>query len=502
VLNVLRRAWTAPVVATLAFAVLGTAWALSTPPGAAPDEPSHYVRMVGLARGDLVGERVDPATPTPGTLPTPEAIARMNREAGRYDLPRLLTPPEPCNAFQSDLPYVCSWTPIDEPSGRHISYHARYLPGAYVVPAALSRTGSTMWQSMFAGRVGFVLQATALFAVVAAAVAARWRAVGRTSTASAVLLVASVTPVVVFMSGTLAPNGTEVMAVAAVTASAMALATGWSRCWLWCVAVCLVVASWSRDLGAVTALGALVAVATAEPSVAAQLRVHRREARWPLAVAALGAVSAVVWQVLNKVSILRVPQRWAEVTIGLADVGEAVLTAVGLVGWLDTRVHRLVEVGWVLVAALATGAVLTRVAPRVQWVVAAVAAVVVAVGVELSMGLRAAGFGLQARFLVPLAAIGVVVLVMAPQREAPWSPGVVRLALVGAATGHLAMLLRAAHRHANGLSQPLDLDGAVWAPPFGWAASVALMVTGSLLVALVPLRGPQRALAPAPEPRS
>ncbi len=474
--------------------MLGLAWALSTPPGAAPDEPSHYVRMVGLARGELVGARVDPSTPTPGALPNIEAVERMNREAGRYDVPRLLTPPKPCNAFRPDLPFNCPWAPIDAPSGEDISYHARYLPGAYVVPAALSRVGSTMWQALSAGRIGFLLQATALFAVVAAAVSQRCRLRGRLSTGSAVVLATGATPLVLFTAGTLAPNGTEVLALAAVTASAMRLALGWSTRWMWCLALCSLVASWSRDLGAPSVALALVAVALVEPSIVAVARERRQGVRLPLALMAIGAVSAVVWQLVNKVSVLHRPGSFADLSTGLSDVGEAVLASVGLVGWLDVRIHRALEVAWVVVAALAAGATLTRVSSRVQRVVAGVAALTALTGVVLSIGLRAVGFGLQARFLLPLLAIGLVVLVMAPQRDAPWSPGVVRGALVLVAVGHLAMLLQAAHRHANGIGQHVDFVTPVWSPPLGWGASIGLMVLGAVRVMAVPLGGGQRAV--------
>jgi hypothetical protein len=68
----------------------------------------------------------------------------------------------------------------------------------------------------------------------------------------------------------------------------------------------------------------------------------------------------------------------------------------------------------------------------------------------------------------------------------------VRAVLVVAAVGHLAMLLRAAHRHAQGLGQGVGFDEAVWAPPLGWVTSISLMVVGSVLVAVVPLGGGQR----------
>lgn len=485
--HLIRRCRTAPVVATAAFAVLGVAWALSTPPGAAPDEPSHYIRMVGLARGDLMGDRVDPSTPPPGPLPSVEAAERMNREAGWYELPSILMPPGGCNAFRPEQPFSCSPVLLDAPNDAVISYHARYLPGAYVVPAAVSRVGDTMWQTMFLGRIGFLLQATVLFAVIACAVSARCRAVGGLSTGSAVVLAVAPTPLVLFLAGTLAPNGTEVLAVAAFTASALALGCGWSARWLWCAAVCAVVASWSRDLGAALVVAALVAVVLVEPSLVADARRRRREVRAPVALVLVGIVSATVWQLANKVSVLRWPASWGELAAGLSDVADAVPASIGLVGWLDTRVHRFVEVAWVVVAAVAAGAVLTRVATRVQRVVAAVAALTVLAGVELAIGLRAAGFGLQARFLLPIVAIGAIVLVMAPQRAAPWSRGVVRVALLGVAAGHLATLLRAAHRHANGIGQQVDFASPLWAPPGGWATSITVMLLGVALVALVPL---------------
>lgn len=481
------------VVATAAFAALGLAWALSTPPGAAPDEPSHYIRMVGLSRGELFGARVDPTTPPPGPLPSVEAVERMNREAGWYRLEQSLAPPGACNAFRPDLAFTCAEPPAGDPSAdrgddRYISYHARYLPGAYIVPAALSSMGSTMWQKLFLGRIGFVLQATALFAVAARAVAVRARSIGRPPTAVGVVLALSVTPLLAFMVGTLAPNATEVLAVAACTAAAMVLGRQWSQAWVWTLVGCAVVASWSRDLGAPTVLLALIAVAIVEPGLVAGARAHHRAVRAPAIVVVVAAVSAMVWQLVNKVSILRWPASWTEVGDGLAETAESVIAAVGLVGWLDVRVHRAVEVAWLVLAAGGVGALLTAVTRRTRLVVAALAAIGVVLGTELSIAMRAAGFGLQARFLLPVVAIGVVVLATAAHRGGPWSPATVRAGLGFAAVGHMAMLLRSAHRHANGLGQPIDLRDPVWSPPLGWALSVTVMLVAVALVALVPLR--------------
>lgn len=488
VVAVVRRSiGSTAVVATTAFAALGVAWALTTPPGAAPDEPSHYVRMVGLSAGRLLGERVDLDRPFGVDLST-EAVERVNREAGWYRLDDGVAPPNVCNSGSTTRPFACDQPLPASPDSRYISYHARYHPGAYIVPALFSSVGDTMWQKLFAGRIGFVAQGTVLFAVAVAAMSARRRALGYPSTGHGVVLALGVTPLLSFMTGTLAPNGTEVLAVAACTASAMALAQQWSRRWLWSVVGCATMASWSRDFGAPAVVVALVAVAATEPAVMRQLRSRRRELIAPAAVIVLALSSALVWQFANKVSILRVPMSSTELSDALTRAAEGVIGAVGLVGILDVRVHRAVEVAWLLFIAAGVGAALTTVARRTRLVVGTVVLVAALLSVELALGMAVFGFGFQARFVLPIASIAVVVLAMAPQRPAICSRVTVRGVLVFAAVGHLAALLQSAHRHAVGLGQPFDLGAAVWSPPFGWGVGVTLMLFGCSLVALVPLR--------------
>jgi hypothetical protein len=399
------------------FVVLGLCWAITTPPGGGVDEPSHYVRMVGLAQDDLFGDPIPLDTPF-GDL-TGDQLVRVNSEGGLYLLPGTKREPTACNVFDVQIAYSCAPNPVTAEPQVHPSYHARYLPGSYLLPALFSRLGDTTWKTLVAGRVGFVVQNAVLLWVAALALAGWARRYRTVSTGPAVVLALSITPLLMFLSGTLSPSSTEILGVAACAAAMLRAFRDGSSRWLWTATACGAVAAWSRDLGGPAVVLAVIVVAMLEPGSRERWRERRSSdmAAWSVLALPMDGVAELLWTVL-------------------------------------------------LVVGVAMAAV--RLQPRARAVAAGLVLVYVLVGVVLSSSMHASGFGLQGRYLLPVAAVLVMVLVgYGSTGSLHW--GWVRVALVVAAIGQFSTLLVSAQRNAIGLNgSAIDFARAAWTPPSGW----------------------------------
>jgi hypothetical protein len=466
-----------PVVApVVAFVLVGLCWVLTSPPGVGVDEPSHYIRVVGLAHGHLIGRDVPADRPLAGV--TPDQLVRVNEESGAYDLPGNQREPLPCNVFQPEQPFACAQYDVVPGTAEHVSFHARYLPGAYVLPAVFARFGSSMWRTVILARLGFLAQNTVLFAVVLLALRARNG--GRTFTrspAATALLALTATPVLAFQAGTIAPSSTEILATAAFAAALGAAAVNPHR-WRWIAVLCGVMASWSRDLGVVAVVVAVVAWALADPGVRAWWRRRDRADSVAVAVLAVGALGAVVWQATMKVALEPWPDSVAAEWRDLGTVPAMLHDSVGLLGWINFRLDRTVDGLWSITWLAALVVLLVRADRRVRAVVAGVAVFYVLMNLVLIDGLRGAGFEAQPRFTLPFVAVAVIVVV-ARDREAAapvWAAWALSALALLVAAGQFSALLISAQRHANGLTgAPIDFDHAAWSPPGGWNAGLALM---------------------------
>ena len=478
-----------PFAMVVAFVALGFCWAISTPPGGGVDEPSHYVRTIGLSRGNLIGDTVDPERHVEGL--SGEALHRVNAEAGAYTLPGTLREPLPCNAFKPTRPFSCAQYPPRPEPAVHISNHARYLPGAYVIPALFSRLGSTTWRALFAARIGFLLQDAALLAIVAVALSRRTQRSGPLPTGAAMVAVLSITPVLAFTAGTLSPSATEILGAAAFTAALFTAAHARSSGWTWCAAVVGVFACWTRDLGVPCVAMAVVAVAVLEPNLRAPREWPRRPDRAPAVVLAIGALGAVVWQVVLKRAT---PPHWNSLSALWHDLGtiaDVATTSIGLVGWLDVKIDRFVELVWLALVLIGFGLAAVRLDRRSRQVLGGLIGAYVVIGVVLANGLEQVAFNVQARFLMPIMAVGVVVIAVRVGGDEHRRRGWIRACLVVAAAGHFSALLLSAHHNANGITgAPMNFAHPIWTPPLGWTAIGVVSVLTCIGIAALPLSAP------------
>ena len=202
------------------FALIGVAWALSIAPMGAPDEIAHSRRAVAVARGQFGGETRWNDTPFMRVPLTDLSIPRGY--GGDYAIGSEQTM---CWINSLRVPTSCAPRP-DSTSGpltRTSTYVGSYQPGYYFLVGLPSRwlPPST---GVYAMRIVSVLLAAALLASAAVSVGALsrrpWVVVGAA---------AAVTPSVLFLSGSINPNGVEIAASMAVWGSLLLLLGGHGR---------------------------------------------------------------------------------------------------------------------------------------------------------------------------------------------------------------------------------------------------------------------------------
>jgi hypothetical protein len=168
------------------------AWCLATPLFAAPDEPTHVVRAVGVITGQPYSDVV--------ALPT--SLARIMKPAGC---------PEHRRPFASDC-----LRHVDIIDGQHSRassaafYNSPFYYAVVGVPLRVAPNQTGVYLSRLAG-------ALACAALIAAALAVTRRGIFQ------VALLFGVTPTAFFLSSTVNPNGMEIAAAALVWASAFRL---------------------------------------------------------------------------------------------------------------------------------------------------------------------------------------------------------------------------------------------------------------------------------------
>ena len=175
------------------FSLLATVWALATPIGAAPDEPAHLIKAASVVRGEFIGHRVAGGN----VVRVPEYVAFS------FD--------QTCYAFKSNITADCMKQVPGDPN-RLVD--ARTSAGLYN-PAYYALVG---WPSLifadssgiFAMRIlsGIIVS---LFLAIAVALISTWdRAI-----IPMVGLAIAITPMAVFLAGTVNPNALEVSAILA-----------------------------------------------------------------------------------------------------------------------------------------------------------------------------------------------------------------------------------------------------------------------------------------------
>jgi hypothetical protein len=438
---------------------MGALWSLASPVFSVADEPGHVVRAAAVVRGQLGGRDstafVDHQVRTEVRVPLIFATATS--------LPA-------CYIGRTGESAGCA-PPFAGPKapGPVLTQVGRYPPTYYALVGLPGR-----WWPSVAGVHSMRLLSAAL---AAALLASAFTSLRDIESGSAVLLgvAAAVTPMVVFLAGSVNPSALELAAAVGLWTAATGLLLGHREGTAGRFAARAAVAGsallLSRQLGPVMAGLILVVMAVVAGPERLRLAAARHEVRRAAVVLGVVALASVAWilgrHTLSGVGGTPPPTALslkAVVQMSFGQTPRNLLQMIGSFGWTDTAAPTLTYLLWFGCLGFLTFAALAVAGRREAAGLALLVALVVALPVALeSSRAREIGFVWLGRYTLPLAAglpilaarLGAPVLRAAGRRLTP-------LFVAALAVAHLLAFVWALKRYTHGFG-----FGAPdpWAPP-------------------------------------
>ena len=485
----LTRPW---FLALIGFFFAAAGWAFASPLATSPDEPSHMVKAAATARGEFVNstsrheikggfEKTWLGYPLPAKYATLDAMSSCFRT-------RVLS--AACGQkFGTD-----ETTKIVETSA------GNYNP-AYYLPVGLPSLFLPGVGALYGMRLMSALLNAALLAA-AVGVAAGWRRPGW----PVLSVLAFGTPMTLFLSGTVNPNGMEATAAVLAWTSGMSLALdddpppGRTTRRAVALGVGGVLLANTRSLGVLFTLSVLVAlVIVAGPRMLGRL-VRRRAVQAVVLVLAGGAVAAILW---NRYSDRLTAQAlsFPQLTAGKVATevfwasGTYIMEVIGNLGWLDVRLPPGSIIAWYAVAGLLVLCALGCARWRETLVVAAlvIGTVLIPILAQVTEA-RRVGIGWQGRYILAWV-VGLPVLagLLVARRVGADLPGALErrvpaVAAIVLALAGLGAFYWSMTRYAHSGLKKYGIYPIQWAPPGGWilwwvvyALGLALLVTAVVI---------------------
>lgn len=510
-----------PRLLTAGLGLLLLAWLFASPLDGVPDETAHYYKALGASYGQWSGRPAIPVTPELGRRD--RFLATMSREfrvparyavqtgmpGERLECVTFNPASAACQYGTRALPPVR--TPVPVPgvfagiaptgpppiAGVLPSYVGGYPPYVYLPAGLATRLTRGGPDGLRAARAVFA--GLCLLMLAGAARCCRERA-------SAVALLAAVTPMTVFLSAAVNTSGPEITGALCAIAAALAVARDPARpeAWAWLAAGAVVLAT-SRVPGPVWLV--LLAVVLAAALGRSGVRIVRRRP-WPaLACAAVAGTAAGATLAWDAVALPAVHASRSQLIEGLVPAARNVpgmlIEMVGRFGWIDTPMPTACYVAAVAaqVGLLAMALVAGTRAQRALLGIAVLVAVLATVGVD-ALTQRPFGFASQGRYSLAVAvAVPLLsghVLVRRGGHLPAWVlPAGLPLVAAGALTAQLGGWYAQAHHYAVGLRGPvLFVTAPQWQPPGGWLPWICCLLVGSALLGWGALCGPGPATDP------
>jgi hypothetical protein len=467
-----------------AMLALVLTWAVGMPRFAAPDEPAHIYKAYGTAHGQLLGAAV------------PDLPANYRE----FDGPDALGPPNlNCYNGQPDVPASCA----TDVSPRLISSAARYPPwyyGLVGVPVAASGRADRVWPYRFVSAVFCV-------ALLAAGMFVAKRSVRRDLVP---LQFAILTPMALFLMGSVNPNAIEIAGFVLVWACLVRVVSEaeLSRRLLIVGSIVAAAVVLMRPLAFVWLCGVAAVLFVVAGAERRRALLHRRVWPWAAGPPAVALVASWLWSLYSKIEV-KDPRVSSTLTLGgvlrrsIDDWPDYLRQSVGVLGWLDTVLPRFVYVSWYAALILVAVVFLREASRRSLWA----AGCLVAIWLALPLAINAftnsrAGLTYQGRYTLPLFA-GLAFLPMTNYRS-PWRDrrdrqwwlvGLVLALVCVAEVGAFWQMLR---RFTVGADGKIVLTGTLgWEPPVAPMLLIAANAVAMLAVVWSVVR-PWRQVEAAP----
>ena len=460
----------------LVLAALSTLWALASPLMAVPDEPAHAIKAASVVRGELLGvsggEQGDRAT-----VQVPGYIANL--------------PAQACHAYDGRITADCA--PVVDADDTALTAAetsaGNYNPMYYFLVGwpSLFMSGAP---AVYAMRIVSGLIGAAFLAVSVGAAARLSRP--RWPMAAAIV---SITPMVLFLNGSINPNALEIVTAAALFLNLCVVLENTGalrrvRSNIVLVGISGAVLANTRSLSLVwLALAVLVPLIIYgwKPMFAI---LRNKLGLAMTALIGIGCVLGLLWvlQADSLKSLTGRPvdlSRWDAAQIMLDRTFDYVSGYIGYMGWLDTPLPAGVYIFWhaAMGALLLMGLAAPTLRDRLAVLVLAAAAVVLPPILQGQV-IQQLGWIWQGRYLLAV----IVLLLLAcgvAFRMVPFPTGpVARRAgawlLAGTAAAQLYAFIYVLRRYTVGLEESVRWAGmfkdTAWQPPFTWPVLTVLFL--------------------------
>jgi len=475
------------LVAFGVFFALTAAWSMSTPLGAAPDEPPHLVKAAATARGEING--------TFGYLVEPMIQGLTEQPARFYSVPNAYAELAIC--YAAVVPTCLRPIPHSDLSVIAPTTAGHYNP-VYYAAVGWPSLFFDGFHGMYLVRLMSALLNSLLLAG-AFTIAAQWR---RPALALAGLAVA-VTPMVLFLGGVVNPNGIESSSAILAWTAALSLALEprpeLFKGWMAGLAVAVAVLANARPLGgewtvAILAVSALVARRGAVRAVV------RSRFTWGVCAVVAGPTAfGLLWTMTHgdnaKVPFVPGNAFWPAAHASLDLTPLYINTMIGIFGWLKLDSPQVTYMVWIgaVIALVVAACTLSRVRETIAVLGVVLGVVFIPVLAQAEQA-RNIGMVWQGRYLLAFA-VGLPILAgmvvarrgeVVPERvQRRFAVGVVLMVGVG----DFAAFAYTLRRYMVGLGGRSLLATGTWQPPGTWMLWVPLyaIALGVVVVLVVGL---------------
>jgi Predicted membrane protein (DUF2142) len=459
-------------------------WALATPMFGSPDEPAHMVRAYAAVHGDLSGEVLagssEPQFLVPPVLvPDPPCYPFDGSEA-TYSSPCDVSVFDiPCYSFKPEVTADCLNVDDSGPSAFVPSRTANYPPLGFFL-AGWPTLVSTGLASLYAMRLASAMAAVGFIALAFdTATRSRWAGALRIG------LVLALTPLALWLSGTVNPSGPAIAAGTAAWVGGFVLISddvglrGHSGLVRWAAPFCIFLLLRRDSL----LWGALMIVVMLALISAPRLRalLQRRDFwAWAAAIVVCAVLQLTLWGGQSAGGFASNAATGGHATLAFQDTFKNVAEMIGNLGWLDSPVPDVVYLAWL--GLILTMAVVAISCATRRMRDAVVLVLLLTVGAITGLGALQHGY-LQGRYVLPFS-IGLPlmsVIGIAERDDLAAFLDVLRRSLLWLLpllqTLAFAQLLR---RYSVGEDGPYSfLWHSKWAPPYAPIGLLCLLFAGA-----------------------
>ncbi len=485
-----RRPWLVFVASWALFSALAIMWSLATPISASPDEPAHMVKAASVVRGQLA----PPDGPDGSIVQVPQYIAWTHAQT--------------CFAMNGSVTADCIPDVPGDPAELvdSTTTAGRYNPVYYALvgwPSLIfgDSTGT------FAMRIvsGVLVSA---FLGLATMMIAGWRR----RTMPLLALAAAVTPMVLFLNGSVNPNALEITATLAAFVAALSVVRYPDPSLLVQRSVILIVSAAlavnTRGISPLwIAAALLIPFLLASRQQIAELW-RSRVVKVAIAVVAAAVAFAIVWlRIAGSVAGASDPDApggpdyiGASPLVGffgmLAKTGDNLIEMVGTFGWLDTPSPIEVLFFWIiLIGSIVAWALFTTRGPALRFSVALLGSFLILPAIAQAVYITSGGWIWQGRYTLPLLVMllvgaGAVLSDAFESMEARTTRTIAITIAVGWAGAQFYAFAAALHRYVVGVSGDwLEMITAPpWSPVLGILPSLALFAVAAAATAWLGLK--------------